>query len=246
MSPEILAIAATAAFIGFTHTLMGPDHYLPFVMIGRARRWSHLKLAVITVICGIAHVLSSVALGLIGIAAGIALGSLESFEGVRGELASYLLIAFGLAYGIWGLRRGMQSKPHTHKHFHIDEHEHEHEHEHTHDHTHAEHKHLHEEEKDDSSKINVSVWAMFIIFLLGPCEPLIPLVMFPAAEHSIIGVVLVAGVFGVVTITTMTVIALALYSGIKIISTDWMERYIHAMAGFVIALSGSAIAFLGL
>ncbi len=241
MTPEILAIAATAAFIGFTHTLMGPDHYLPFVMIGRARHWSHLKLAVITVICGIAHVLSSVVLGLIGIAAGIALGSLESVEGVRGELASYLLIAFGLAYGVWGIRRGMQSKPHSHTHFHTDEGEHEH----THDHTHADHKHLHEEEAD-SSNINVSVWAMFIIFLLGPCEPLIPLVMFPAAEHSFIGVVLVAGVFGLVTVTTMTIIALALYSGVKIVSTAWMERYIHAMAGFIIALSGSAIAFLGL
>jgi hypothetical protein len=44
----------------------------------------------------------------------------------------------------------------------------------------------------------------------------------------------------------MTTVTLLLYSGFRIISTAWLERYVHAFAGFVIALSGAAITFMGL
>jgi nickel/cobalt exporter len=62
----------TAASIGFFHTLFGPDHYLPFIMMSRAKKWSLTKTAWITVLCGIGHVGSSVVLGAIGIILGIA------------------------------------------------------------------------------------------------------------------------------------------------------------------------------
>ena len=241
MGPEIWVICGTAATIGFLHTVFGPDHYLPFVMIGRARNWSHLRLAVITVLCGVGHVGSSILLGFLGIAAGMALARLEIIEGFRGELASYLLMAFGIIYGLWGLRQGILNKPHRHVHVHADGDEHEHEH--LHDHLESGHRHFHE---DKEAVKSVTIWTLFIIFVLGPCEPLIPLIMFPASMHSIWGVVLVSAIFGVVTITTMTAIALGLYSGMRFISTKWLERYIHAIAGFVIAASGGAIVFLGL
>ena len=59
-----VAFAATAATIGFVHTVTGPDHYLPFVVIGRARNWRLKRTLGVTVLCGIGHVLGSVALGL--------------------------------------------------------------------------------------------------------------------------------------------------------------------------------------
>ncbi|MDP6965675.1 MAG: hypothetical protein QF551_00165, partial [Candidatus Marinimicrobia bacterium] len=55
----------TAALIGFIHTLIGPDHYLPFIMISRARSWSLRKITFVTFLCGMGHVLRSVILGLI-------------------------------------------------------------------------------------------------------------------------------------------------------------------------------------
>ena len=228
-----------AAAIGFVHTILGPDHYIPFVMLGRARGWDRNKLSLITILCGIGHVLSSVVLGGIGIALGVALSDLEIIEGTRGELASYLLIAFGLVYGAWGLRNGLLGKPHTHTHVHINGADHHHEH----DHLSTEHRHMH---KEKSKAASLTVWSLFIVFVLGPCEPLIPLLMFPAAEHSLQGIIIVSLVFGLVTVTTMTGVTLLLYSGFKMISTAWLERYVHAFAGFVIALSGAAIAFLGL
>ena len=238
MTGDVGVIAVTAASLGFIHTLFGPDHYLPFVMIGKARSWSLPKIAFITVLCGLGHVLSSIILGAVGIALGIAVSNLEGIEGTRGELASYLLMAFGLAYGVWGLRNAWKKKPHRHFHLHNGEN-------HDHEHSHDEHTHAHPHPSADGHK-SVTVWALFVVFVLGPCEPLIPLLMFPAAAHSWAGVAFVATVFGVVTIATMTTITILLSLGFHILPTQWLERYIHAIAGFVIALSGAAIVFLGL
>jgi hypothetical protein len=34
-----MVLLVTALSVGFMHTLLGPDHYVPFIVIGRARRW---------------------------------------------------------------------------------------------------------------------------------------------------------------------------------------------------------------
>lgn len=82
--------------------------------------------------------------------------------------------------------------------------------------------------------------------MLGPCEPLIPLMMYPAAQHSLIGTVLVATVFSVVTIATMLSIVMAAVWGISFARIGKLERWTHALAGETICLSGLAIQFLGL
>lgn len=236
MSHEITALMITAASIGFLHTLFGPDHYLPFIVMSKARNWSLRKTTLITVLCGVGHVLSSVVLGLIGIALGIAVTKLEVIEGTRGEMAAWALIAFGFFYMVWGIHRAIKNKPHTHLHIHEDGSEHNHEH------SHAEtHAHLHEKQK-----ASMTPWILFTIFVLGPCEPLIPLLMYPAATKSIMGVFLVAGTFSIVTISTMLSVVLLSYFGISFLPMKKLERYVHALAGATICLSGCAIQFLGL
>ena len=69
---DFYILVTTALSIGFIHTLIGPDHYLPFIMIGRARNWSVAKTMRITIYCGIGHVIGSAALGVVGIGFGIA------------------------------------------------------------------------------------------------------------------------------------------------------------------------------
>jgi sulfite exporter TauE/SafE len=98
MTSEIAILAGTAASIGLIHTILGPDHYLPFIVLAKARQWSSAKTAVITLLCGIGHVLSSVVLGFIGIALGMAVFKLEAIETFRGDIAAWMLIAFGFAY----------------------------------------------------------------------------------------------------------------------------------------------------
>ena len=99
---------------------------------------------------------------------------------------------------------------------------------------------------EKSAKKTMTPWILFTIFVFGPCEPLIPLVMYPAAEHSITGMVLVTAVFGIITIGTMLTIVLGTLWGINFLPIGKLERYTHALAGATICISGLAIVFLGL
>lgn len=236
MENSITILAVTAVSLGFFHTLMGPDHYLPFVVLSQAKKWSTKKTMLITFLCGLGHVLSSVVLGIIGIGIGISVNKLVSVESVRGNIAGWLFIAFGLVYTIISIRNLVRKKTHTHRHFHPGGLEHEHEHNHL-----KEHVHVHEEEI-----VSATPWILFLIFVFGPCEPLIPLLMYPAAENNITGAIIVAILFSVVTIATMMSIVLVFKLGLTSINLKPLEKYNHVIAGSVILLSGVAIQFLGL
>ena len=236
LSNHILVIAGTAATLGFVHTVLGPDHYLPFIVMSRARNWSLPKTLFISFLCGLGHVLSSIVLGFAGIALGVAVLKLENIESFRGGVAAGLLIGFGFAYFIWGLHRAIKNRPHKHIHMHADGAKHEHEHVHE-----SDHAHVHEKKK-----ANVTPWILFTVFVFGPCEPLIPLVMYPAANHNISGVILVALAFGLVTILTMLTIIAVMSWGVSFVKLGKLERYAHAIAGAMIFISGLSVQFLGL
>ncbi|MBP8959724.1 MAG: sulfite exporter TauE/SafE family protein [Bacteroidales bacterium] len=236
MDNSINFLAVTAVSLGFLHTLLGPDHYLPFIVLSQARKWSIKKTMFITFICGLGHVMSSVILGLIGISVGISVNRLVSVESFRGNIAGWLFIAFGLVYMVISVRNLAKKKTHTHKHFHIGSQQHEHEHNH-----YGKHTHIHDEEV-----ISATPWILFLIFVFGPCEPLIPVVMYPAAQNNISGIILVTLLFSVVTIATMMTIVLLFSFGLARINMKPIEKYNNIIAGSIIFLSGVAIQFLGL
>ena len=237
MTHELTILSLTAASIAFFHTLLGPDHYLPFIVMARARKWSAAKTGWITFFCGLGHIGSSVLLGIAGVALGVAIIKIEAVETFRGQLAAWFLIAFGLAYFVWGFRRTLRNRPHAHRHVHGDGEKHIHQHVHARDHV-----HLHEKENTPA----LTPWILFTIFVFGPCEPLIPLLMYPAAKSSLLGLVLVTGIFGGVTIVTMLSIVLISSLGVNLLPVGRLERYSHALAGATICLCGLAIRFLGL
>ncbi len=232
MASDLNLLLVTAASVGFIHTVAGPDHYLPFVVMSKARNWSLAKTSLITFLCGIGHVGSSILLGGLGIALGVVLSKIEGVEDHRGNLAAWAFVLFGLGYMIWGIYRARKNRPHKHIHYHDGKMVHEHEHVHK-----TNHDHLHPKEKI----INLTPWVLIIIFVLGPCEVLIPMLMYPAAEHGTMGIVLVSSVFAIATISTMMVIVLLLTTGFNKLPLGKLERYTHAIAGAVILLSGIAI-----
>jgi len=236
MNSSILLLSITAVSIGFFHTLLGPDHYLPFIVLSQAKKWSLRKTMIITFFCGLGHVLSSVILGLIGIAIGISVSRLISIESFRGNIAAWLFIAFGLVYMIISIRNLLRKRRHSHSHFHFGGKSHDHEHNH-----HNEHLHVHEEEA-----FNTTPWILFLIFVFGPCEPLIPIVMYPAAGNNISGAVFVSLLFSVVTIGTMMSIVLAFRFGMNKTNLKPLEKYSNLLAGTMIFITGLAIQFLGL
>lgn len=258
MAPDLTLLLLTAASIGFIHTLLGPDHYLPFVALSKARGWSTLRTVSVTGACGIGHVLGSVAIGAAGIAAGTAVERLIDIEAWRGDLAAWLLLGFGLAYGAWGVKRALRGGAHSHEHVHADGTRHAH----AHDHRLAPHVHPHGAPlRLDGAPAFVRVaaakprttgmitpWALFIVFVFGPCEPLIPVLMYPAAQADWTGVALVCLVFGTATLATMLGVVLLVRRGLDALGTraHGMERWSHAIAGATLSACAAGILFMGL
>lgn len=240
MSPEILLLCGTAATIAFVHTLLGPDHYLPFVAMARSRQWPPGKAMRITALCGSGHIVGSVVLGLVGIYASIHLDALRWIEGFRGDVAAWALMSFGLVYLAWGLRRACRNRPHSHWHSHGGQ---RHCHVHSHHHDHA---HVHSAEDTDDKQRSLAGWGIFIVFVLGPCEPLIPVLMFPAAKESLLGLLAVTAVFAAVTVLTMLAAVAVSVWGLQAVRLPRLERYSEAIAGGTITLCGLSIALLGL
>ena len=213
-------LLGAAASIGILHTIIGVDHTLPFIILGKAQKWSLSRLLMITLLCGTGHVLSSVLLGLVGISIGVAIGHLELIEARRGQMAAWILIGFGLAYALWSLHqerkkcfgpalsRGRSSgwrRPEV-----------------------------------------VTVWILFIVSVLGPCEALFPILMAPAFESmwtTMVGVILI---FGAVTLLTMSALVTIGYFGLRLSVFSFMERYVHTVSGLAIAGSGLALRVLGI
>lgn len=234
-SPALDVLLTTAVSIGFFHTLIGVDHSLPFVVMGRAQGWPLRKVLGITFLCGLGHVLSSVVLGVAGIGLGAAVEKLEWIEASRGELAAWSLIVFGLTYAAWSFARSRRVTEHTH--VHEDGTVHAHHHGEGGGHGHG---------LDASSVAGMTAWSLFVIFVLGPCEPLIPLLMVPALGWGWGSVVLVATAFGVTTIATMMTVVTVGYLGLGVPKFRKLEKHAHTLAGLAIASSGLAIQALGI
>lgn len=230
MTPELTILTFNAMAVAFIHTVIGPDHYLPFIVMSKARNWSLAKTTWITLACGIGHVASSVVLGLAGYAVGASLRRLEWIESFRGELAAWALIIFGALYAAWGLWQMKRKGPDGH----------------THDHLLHLHSHNHIHDPKTGAEISLTPWILFAIFVFGPCEPLIPLFIYPAATNGWAGAWLVSMAFAVVTIGSMLALVLAGRYGLNWLPAGRMARYNHVLAGSTIAIAGCTIQFLGL
>jgi nickel/cobalt exporter len=204
------AIAVTAATVGSLHAL-APDHWVPFAALARAQRWPAGRTVRITLLCGFGHVTGSVLLGVAGILFGLELVSalgrrFESWGGL-------LLVGFGIAYALWGLRRAAGARLHGHVHAHYD--------------------HVH-----DAARI--TPWTLFLLFSADPCVAVIPLVV-AAAPFGAGAVAGVALIYEAATLATMTVLVLAAWRGAAALKARWLEHYGHAAAGGLIATLGVAL-----
>lgn len=239
MAPELIVLIVSAASIAFLHTLLGPDHYLPFIAMARARGWSLAKTLRVVLLCGSGHLVGSVVLGAIGIGVGIELTRLEWVETLRGDIAAWGLCAVGALYLVWGLRHAYQQRPQEHSGWHSHD---DVSHYHTHLHSNKTPEHTIEEPPSGS----LTPWAIFIIFVLGPCEPLIPLLMFPAATQSVAGIFWVTGVFAIVTVVTMLGAVAIGQLGLERLRVPALARFGHSSAGATMLGCGIAIGWMGL
>lgn len=232
MHPELTILLISVITISFLHTLAGPDHYIPFVALSRARGWSLQRTLFWTLLCGLGHVGSSIVLGLLGAALGWSLSGLQGLQEIRGGIAGWALLVFGICYAAWGMYQLGRNR--RHKHFDMDE-----------GGSLYVFEHRHGQAVLPQEKHTVTPWVMFLIFLLGPCEPMIPLLFMPAAKSSWGAMALVVFVYTAITLLTMAGMVLAGYYGLGFLKTEKLEQYMHPLGGLTIFICGLGIIALG-
>lgn len=205
------SLALAAITVGSLHSV-APDHWVPIAAVARARSWSRTRTARVAFICGLGHVTVSVLLGLLALLFGTQL--FESFGERMMSVAGLLLIGFGVAYGVWGLRGAFAHRIHGHHHHHYD--------------------HVH-----DPSR--ATTWSLFLIYCADPCVAVIP-ILFAAAPLSITETVCIVIAYELATVGTMVVLVALAHSGAQLFQGKWVERYGDSAAGALIVATGVVVA----
>jgi hypothetical protein len=214
------ALVGAAIGVGAVHT-SAPDHWVPFAALARAQRWSARRTAAITALCGLGHVTVSALLGLLALVSGREI--FQTFGERLESLSGLLLIGFGIAYGLWGLRHAMASRIH----------------ERTHGHAHAHHHAHHAHDR------SLTPLTLFLLFSADPCVAVIPLV-FASAPLGWLGTFGVVLAYEIATIGTMVLLVLPARAATHAMRGVWIDRYGDAFAGGVVAAVGLAVVGLGL
>jgi hypothetical protein len=203
-----------AMTIGSLHSL-APDHWVPIAAVARARSWSRGRTLRVAFICGLGHVTVSVLLGLLALAFGAQL--FESLGERMVSVAGLLLIGFGVAYAVWGLRGVFAHRLHGHHHHHFD--------------------HIH-----DPSR--ATIWSLFLIYCADPCVAVIP-ILFAAAPLSATETIAIVIAYEVTTIGAMVALVGLAHSGARMFKGKWIEHYGDSAAGALIVATGIMVAVLG-
>lgn len=222
-----LSAVSTAVF----HMLV-PDHWLPFVLIGRARRWNPSHTAFVSGVSATIHVALSVALGLLTLLVG---KEISAWVGHGLERASgVLLVVFGLAYAFWAWRkgghfhpggalvhRGAEAEP-------CDGHEGT---------DTAGHLHYHADDAWIRGEGAKGDFALAFIVGINPCILLLPLLL-AVADHGAAAVAMVTAAYAVPTVLLMLGLSVVGVAAARMLPVPGIARHMEAFSGLLIAATG--------
>ncbi|RZJ98338.1 MAG: hypothetical protein EON88_00960 [Brevundimonas sp.] len=104
--PILLSLLGTGFATAFLHAAL-PTHWLPFVLVGRAQRWSLPQVLGAVGAAGLAHIATTAVVGGLIVMAGLALD--QWIAGLLPHIAAVLLFLFGAFY----LARATLRRPQT-------------------------------------------------------------------------------------------------------------------------------------
>ena len=249
MTPSLWVLAGTAAMTGAVHTVAGPDHVLPFLALSRLKRWSLRRTLGFTLLCGLGHVGSSIVLGALWAAFGFGVSRLGAVETRRGELATILTLGVGFGYVIWGLVQAArwsdapeENGEHDHGAATASGHVHAPDPDHAaravaHGHPHVKFS-LFRGRTGSRGRPGVLSWSLFLIFVFGPCEPLIPLLAVAGGTLGWGAAILVGGIFSLTTLATMVALVVLGTWGTSFLPWRGIERYGTVAVGAVLLVCG--------
>ncbi len=104
-------IVLTAWMVGFIHSL-APGHWLPVVLLVRARRWNDRTASLAALTAASGHILVSIGLGM----SALLLGSRFQGENIHEleQKAGWVMVVFGMVYAIYSLIRHRKCHGHEH------------------------------------------------------------------------------------------------------------------------------------
>ena len=219
MSSTGPALLAAAAGVGFGHAIL-PDHWVPLAVLGRTRRYPLSRIARLSGLAGVAHVLVSLVLGAVIIAIGLQFRS--TIQTAQDTIIGCLLIATGLGFAVLELTG----------------HGHDHDHGHGHDHDH-DHDHVPTTPRRRGVR---GLAAVMVPFGAAASPDLTILPVFLAATTA--GLATAVGslvVFAAVTIGTIVGLTLTAARGGYEIRGQWLERWGNVFTALVLITIGALV-----
>ncbi|MGH2894271.1 MAG: hypothetical protein ACRDPM_13555 [Solirubrobacteraceae bacterium] len=230
MNETTPALFAAAAGVGFGHAVL-PDHWVPLAVLGRARRYPLSKIARLSGLAGVAHVLLSIVLGAVIIAVGLQFRSAVAHA--QDTIIGGLLIATGIGFG------ALQATGHGHGHGHDHDHDHDHDDDHPSGHAGG---HDHHHDRLDTSRGVRRLAAVMVPFGAAASPDLTILPVFLAATTA--GVATAVGsvvIFGAVTIGTIVGLTLGAAKGGYQVKGEWLDRWGNAVTAAVLVVIGALV-----
>lgn len=247
MSGAAPALVAAAAGVGLGHAIL-PDHWVPLAVLGRTQKYSLRRVARLSLLAGVAHVLVSLLLGAIIIVVGLQFRS--SIESAQNTIIGVILVLTGLAFAALELT--------GHGHSHEDGHGHSHGNGVPHDHE-PDHEHERDDELPNShARFGTpakpvgpvasnrgrarGLAAIMVPFGAAASPDLTILPVFLAATAA--GVFAAIGaliVFSAVTIGTIVGLTLFACFGGYQVQGEWLDRWGNMFTAFVLIAVGALV-----
>lgn len=235
MSANGPALIAAAAGVAVGHAVL-PDHWVPLAVLGRTRRYPLSRIARLSGLAGIAHVLVSIVLGAVIVIIGLQFRS--TIEGAEDTIIGGLLVATGAGFALLELTGHGH---HHHDHHHHDEPGHRHGDEHDHDDHHA-HPDPHPAPHGRPRSGLAGLAAVMVPFGAAASPDLTILPVFLAATTAGVVTALASlAVFAAVTIGTIVGLTLAAARGGYEIRGQWLERWGNVFTALVLAIIGGLV-----
>ena len=231
MSATGPALLAAAAGVGFGHAIL-PDHWVPLAVLGRTRRYPLSRIARLSSLAGVAHVLVSIVLGAVIIAIGLQFRS--TIQHAQDTIIGCILIATGIGFLL------LELTGHGHHH-HDGDHDHGHHHEH-HDHAdghHHEEPHHPDHASEQTPRRLGGLAAVMVPFGAAASPDLTILPVFLAATTA--GIATAVGslvIFAAVTVGTIVGLTLAAARGGYQVQGEWLERWGNVFTAAVLTIIG--------
>jgi nickel/cobalt exporter len=240
MNSPTLALLAAAAGVGLGHAIL-PDHWVPLAVVGRTQRYPLARVARLSLLAGVAHVLVSLLLGAIIVVAGLQFRS--TIESAQSAIIGVVLILTGIGFAALEL----SGRGHRHNHALGNGHSHEHDPGREHSHRLAdgrEHAHLRTPPESDVMVVTQEsrvrpLAAIMVPFGAAASPDLTILPVFVAATAA--GAFAAVGalvVFSAVTIGTIVGLTLLACFGGYRVPARWLDRWGNMFTAWVLVAIG--------